>query len=115
MYPCSGYTIPSNLYSLNSFKTSFGYIWKENVRKEHQLNITEINYVNSINVTDLYKEQIALNPTLGKVIEKQLIFGPTYSFTFTNTTETQKTHTLYYKGSMDLSGNMVDERRKNLP
>lgn len=97
----------TNLYSLNSFKTSFGYIWKENVRKEHQLNISEINYVNSLNISDLYKKQIALNPTLAKVTEKQLIFGPTYTFTFTNTTETQKTNTFYYKGSMDLSGNVA--------
>ncbi len=97
----------TNLYSLNSFKTSFGYIWKENVRKEHTLNITEINYVNSFNVSDLYDQQVVQNPTLGRVIEKQLIFGPTYSFTYTNTTETQKTHTFYYKGSVDLSGNLA--------
>ena len=97
----------TNLYSLNSFKTSFGYIWKENVRKEHQFNITEINYVNSFNVSNLYNQQVLQNPTLGRVIEKQLIFGPNYSFTFTNTTETQKTNTFYYKGSMDLSGNVA--------
>jgi outer membrane protein insertion porin family len=95
----------TNLYSLNSFRASFGYIWKENVRKEHQLNLMEINYVNSFNITDLYKQQIALNPTLSKVTDKQLIFGPNYSFTFTNTTETRKTNTFYYKGSLDLSGN----------
>ena len=97
----------TNLYSLNSFKTSFGYIWKENIRKEHTFNITEINYVNSFNVSNLYKQQVLQNPTLGRVIEKQLIFGPTYSFTYTNTTETQKTHTFYYKGSLDLSGNIA--------
>jgi len=97
----------TNLYSLNSFKTSFGYLWKENVRKEHTLNITEINYVNSFNVSDLYQQQVALNPTLGRVIEKQLILGPTYSFTYTNTTEIQKTNTFYYKGSVDLSGNVA--------
>lgn len=95
----------TNLYSLNSFKTSFGYIWKENVRKEHTLNLTEINYVNSFNVSKLYDQQVEQNPTLGRVIEKQLIFGPTYSFTYT--TETQKTHTFYYKGSVDLSGNLA--------
>ncbi len=97
----------TNLYSLNSFKTSFGYLWKVNVRKEHELKITEINYVNSFNVSDLYKQQIVLNPTLQKVIDQQLIFGPTYTYTFTNTTETQKVNTFYYKGAADLSGNIV--------
>src|SRR5680860_1443445 len=97
----------SKLYSLNSFKTSFGYLWKENIRTEHQLNILNINYVNPLKVTQLYEDQIALNPTLGKVIEKQLIFGPTYTFTFTNTMKTEKTSTFYYQGGIDLAGNIA--------
>ena len=97
----------SQLYSLESFKTSFGYQWKENIRKEHELNISEITYVRPFNVTDLYKEQIAKNPSLGRVIEKQLIFGPTYKYTYTNTMETAKTNTIFYQGSADLSGNIV--------
>lgn len=97
----------SKLYSLNSFKTSFGYLWKENIRTEHQLNILNINYVNPLKVTQLYEDQIALNPTLGKVIEKQLIFGPTYTYTFTNTMKTEKTSTFYYQGGIDLAGTMA--------
>ncbi|AWA30372.1 hypothetical protein HYN48_09875 [Flavobacterium magnum] len=92
------------LYSLNSFKGSFGYLWKENIRKEHQLNVTEINYVAPSLVTDLYLEQAQGNKTLEKVIEKQLIFGPTYSFTYTNTMQTTRKNTFYYKGSLDLAG-----------
>jgi len=97
----------SQLYSLESFKSTFGYQWKENVRKEHELNISEITYVRPFNVTDLYKEQIAVNPSLGRVIEKQLIFGPTYKYTYTNTMESAKTNTIFYQGSADLSGNVV--------
>ncbi|MCJ7757818.1 MAG: BamA/TamA family outer membrane protein, partial [Gillisia sp.] len=97
----------SKLYSLNSFKTSFGYLWKENIRTEHQLNILNINYVNPLKVTQLYEDQIALNPSLAKVIEEQLIFGPTYTFTFTNTMETEKTSTFYYQGGIDLAGNIA--------
>ena len=95
------------LYALNSFKASFGYLWKENIRKEHQFNVTNINYVSPTNVTTLYKEQILLNPTLAKVIEKQLIFGPTYSYTYTNTMETARKHTIYYKGAIDVAGNLA--------
>ncbi|MEO8515597.1 MAG: BamA/TamA family outer membrane protein [Flavobacterium sp.] len=95
------------LYALNSFKGSFGYLWKENIRKEHQLNVTEINYVSPNNVTDLYKEQIAVNPTLAKVIEKQLIFGPTYSYTYTNTMKSEKKNTIYYKGMLDVAGTLA--------
>ncbi|HEU0136554.1 MAG TPA: BamA/TamA family outer membrane protein, partial [Flavobacterium sp.] len=93
------------LYALSSLRAQFGYLWKENIRKEHQFNITEINYVRPINVTELYLERVAQTPALGKVIERQLIFGPTYSYTYTNTMQTAKTHTIYYKGALDLSGN----------
>lgn len=95
------------LYSLQTFKASFGYAWKENVRKEHLLNITEITFASPENVTDLYKEQLALNPSLKNVIEKQLIFGPTYSYTYTNEVNQRKKNTFYYKGGIDLSGTIA--------
>lgn len=101
------YQARTRLYGLNSFRGSFSYLWKENVKIEHRLNVMDINYVSPFNVSDLYQEQIALNPNLGRIIEKQLIFGPSYVFTFTNTMETNKKHTFYYQGSTDLAGNIT--------
>lgn len=98
------FQVRSQLYTLSSLKASFGYLWKENIRKEHMFNITEINYVKPIDVTPLYLERVGQNAALGKVIERQLIFGPTYSYTYTNTMQTGKKHTIYYKGTLDLSG-----------
>ena len=97
----------TKLYSLQTFKGSFGYLWKENERKEHLLNITEITYASPQNVTALYQEQILANESLGKIIEKQLIFGPTYSYTYTNTLQKRKKNTFYYKGTIDLAGNVA--------
>ncbi|MFV5699145.1 BamA/TamA family outer membrane protein [Flavobacterium sp. ZT3R17] len=97
----------TKLYSLQTFKGSFGYLWKANERTEHLLNVTEITYASPQNVTALYQEQIDANPSLGKVIEKQLIFGPTYSFTYTNTLEKRRKNTFYYKGTIDLAGNIA--------
>ncbi|MCF4102731.1 BamA/TamA family outer membrane protein [Gillisia sp. M10.2A] len=101
------YQTRSQLYGLNSFKSSFGYLWKENIRKEHQLNVFDVTYVSPFSITDLYKEQIAENPSLGEVTQKQLIFGPTYSYTYTNTMETAKKSTFYYQGKADLAGNIT--------
>lgn len=95
------------LYSLNTFRGSFGYIWKENIRKEHELKVTEVTYVSPMHVTQLYNEQIKDNPSLGKVIEKQLIFGPTYSYTYTNTMQKRKKNTIYFKGDMDIAGTIA--------
>ncbi len=97
----------TKLYSLQTFKGSFGYLWKENERKEHLLNVTEITFASPQNVTQLYKDQILINESLGKVIEKQLIFGPTYSYTYTNTAQKRKKNTFYYKGTVDLAGNIA--------
>lgn len=97
----------TKLYSLQTFKGSFGYLWKENERKEHLLNVTEITYASPQNVTALYEDQITANPTLGKVIEKQLIFGPSYSYTYTNTMDKRKKNTFYYKASLGLSGTIT--------
>jgi outer membrane protein insertion porin family len=97
----------TKLYSLQTFKGSFGYLWKVSEKKEHLLNVTEITFASPQNVTLLYQEQIAANPSLGKIIEKQLIFGPTYSYTYTNTLEKRKKNTFYYKGTIDLSGNIA--------
>lgn len=97
----------TQLYALNSFKTSFGYIWKDNIRKEHQLNVVDITYVSPNNVTAEYQEDIDADASLGKVIEKQLIFGPTYSYTFTNTMLKRKKNTFYFNGEVDLAGNVT--------
>ncbi len=97
----------SKLYSLNTFRGSFGYIWKEDIKKEHELKLTEITYTNSSNISKEYQGRADTIPSLQRVIDKQLIFGPSYSFTFTNTTETAKKNTFYYKGQADLAGTIA--------
>ena len=101
------YQFRSKLYSLKTLKAAFGYLWKENERKEHQLNVTELTFATPNNVSELYRQQIIINPSLEKVIEKQLIFGPTYSYTYTNTMLSKKKNTIYNKASVDLSGNLT--------
>ncbi|MBK0382649.1 BamA/TamA family outer membrane protein [Pedobacter sp. SD-b] len=97
----------AKLYSLNTFRGSFGYLWKENTRKEHQLKLTEITYTNSSNISAEYQAQADTVPSLQRVIDKQLIFGPSYSYTYTTTAEAQRKNTVYYKGQVDLAGTLA--------
>lgn len=97
----------TELYALNSFNTSFGYLWKENIRKEHQLNVVDVTYVSPNHVTEEYLADIEADPALGKVIEKQLIFGPTYNYTYTNTMQKRRKNTFYFNGELDLAGNIT--------
>lgn len=93
-------------YTLNTFNASFGYVWKENVRKEHELKVLDITLVSPANVTPEYQALADDNIYLQRVIDQQLIFGPTYSYTYTNTM-LPKTNTIYYKGTLDLAGNIT--------
>lgn len=106
------YLSRTQLYTLHNFSTSFGYVWKENARKEHDLKVIDVTLVTPENVTEKYFNQIydefgnIKNPTLKRVVEKQLIFGPRYSYTYT-TTMLPRTNTMFYKGSVDLSANLT--------
>lgn len=95
----------TQLYTLNNFTASFGYVWKENARKEHDLKVIDITLVSPAKVTDEFRAQ-ATTPAARRVVEKQLIFGPTYSYTYTNTM-LPITNTIYYKGTLDLAGNIT--------
>jgi outer membrane protein assembly factor BamA len=107
----TGYTLidRTKLYNLNSFNFSWGYQWKPSLHKQHTLDLLDLTYVNSANISKIYLDSIAKtrNPSLAHVIDKQFTFGPSYSYTYTNTTETQKVNTYYYNGKISLSGNLV--------
>ncbi len=94
-------------YTLNSFRTSFGYSWKESVEKEHRLTVLGITYVQPSNISATYDSLVRANPTYKHAIDTQFTFGPTYNFNYTNTQKTYKTNTFYFNGNLDLSGNIV--------
>lgn len=96
----------TKLYAINSLKFSYGYLWKKSVKKEHQLQALDINYLSPVYIKEEYLEQTALNPALARVTDKQLIFGPTYTFTFTNTMEDKK-NTFYFRNNIEAVGNFA--------
>ena len=106
-----GYSIVnrSGLYNLNSFNGSFGYQWRESTHRSHELNLIAVTYVKPANVDTAYTNNIMVtgNPALRHVIDPQFTFGPSYSYTYTNTTETYRTNTVYYNSRISFSGNII--------
>lgn len=95
-------------YTLNSFKALFGYSWKEDIRKEHQLNVLAINYVHPLNITADYQKILNANPALQRSIEKQFIIGSNYNFNYnTRVVPNNKKHNFFFNGNVDLSGNLI--------
>lgn len=92
------------LYTMNSFRANFGYVWKENIKKEHQLNPISITYVQPLQITQLYKDSAANNQALQKAVEKQFIIGSNYNFNY-NQLQGDRKHGFYFNGNVDLSGN----------
>jgi outer membrane protein insertion porin family len=105
-----GYTLVNRtqLYSLNSFQASFGYSWKSNEHVQNDLNLENITYVDPENITQQYQDSIKHtgNPSLAHVIDRQFTFGPSYSYTYTNTGDSYRVNTIYYNSKLSLSGNI---------
>jgi len=95
-------------YKLNSFKTEIGYNWKENLRKEHNLNPISVNLVrpvkrDSAQLARLYQS----NPGLENTLQEQFIIGSNYNFTYTNQMEASRRNQTYFFGSAETAGNLI--------
>ena len=95
-------------YTLNSAKTGFGYIWRETVQKEHQLNVLVVNLVNPSNITPEFQAQLDTNITLARSIERQFIIGPNYNFNLnTQIKPNRRPNNFYFNFNVDLSANLL--------
>jgi outer membrane protein assembly factor BamA len=95
-------------YTLNSFSTSFAYVWKESTTKEHTLEVLRINLVNPTHIDSLYQLQLDTNVVLARSIERTLIIGPTYNFNYNS--QLQRNHNknnFYFNANIDLSANIL--------
>ncbi len=96
-----------NLYTLNSFKGAYGYIWKENIKKEHTFYPISIQYVNPVKITQLYLDSLSDDPTLQKAVDTQFILGANYNYTYNGIFGQQFPDGLYFNGLLDVSGNIA--------
>ncbi|HZZ75368.1 MAG TPA: BamA/TamA family outer membrane protein, partial [Puia sp.] len=95
-------------YTLNSFKTSYGYVWKKSVQNENQLNLITINYVNPTNITQQFQAQLDTNLTLARSIERQFIIGPNFNYNYnTQLSPFQRNHNFYFNANLDFSANAI--------
>jgi len=96
------------LYSLNSFRAAYGYLWKEGIQKQHELYPISINYVQPGRVTDEYHKLIHQDTLLARAIQKQFILGSTYQYTSNElVTGVQAENARFLNLLLDLSGNIA--------
>jgi outer membrane protein insertion porin family len=98
----------SQQYTLNSFKASAGYVWKESITKEHSLDVFRVILVNPTHIDSLYQLQLDTNILLARSIERTFIIGPTYNFNFNSQLRPNHNRNNYYfNGNIDWSANVL--------
>jgi len=98
----------TKLYTLNSFHFGYGYLWKENIQKQHELYPVSINYVQPRNVTEAYHLLVLQDTLLAQAIRKQFILGSTYQYTYNQQANgLTPINAYYFSGLADISGNIA--------
>ncbi len=101
-YLKAGYMLETRnrLFRIHSVKTSYGFSWKEDIRKDHQLFPINITYVR----TDTLGSTENMNLNYGNLVFNGLIIGPTYQFTYNSQMGRKRKSNFYFDGRADFSG-----------
>jgi outer membrane protein assembly factor BamA len=93
-------------FDMSTFRFTYGFNWKEDIRKEHQLNPVQVSYTSVRNQSAAFKELLASNPFLKKSYEEQFIAGSNYSFTYNEQVIQGKKMQYFFLLTSELAGNM---------
>lgn len=101
------------LYTLISGTALFGYSWDANRYVTHQINPVSVSYTDLMKTTPEFNQILEENPFLKRSFEQQFISGLTYSFTYNEMVDQQKTHQKYLNFTLDVAGNSISMFGKN--
>ncbi len=97
----------TQLYTLTSLTTNYGYTWNANRFVYHELNPISINYVNLANTTEEFDAILEENAFLRASFEQQFIAGLNYSFTYNELADDQKKKAFFLGANLDIAGNLL--------
>ncbi|MDO8927669.1 MAG: BamA/TamA family outer membrane protein, partial [Bacteroidota bacterium] len=95
-----------NYFDMRTFRFVYGFKWKENIRKEHELNPIDISFTKVGNQSDAFSDLLDSIPFLKKSYEEQFIAGGSYSFTYNEQMLTGKKLQTYFRLESELAGNV---------
>lgn len=98
------YSLRAKLYDIHSAKVSYGYAWKEDARKDHQLFPFNVTYVRT---DTLETDNVDLDLNFSNLVFNGVIIGPTYEYTFNSQVGAPRTHNYYFNGLIDFSANIL--------
>lgn len=97
----------TQLYTINSYSASFGYVWNANAWVTHHIEPIKINYVKIGKRSEQFDSILDGNPFLKRSFEQQFIAGLNYTFTYNELNNPNRKGRLYARFNFDLAGNTV--------
>jgi outer membrane protein insertion porin family len=93
-----------NYFDMNTFNFVYGFKWKENIRKEHELNPIDVSFTKVTNQSTAFAALLKANPFLEKSYQEQFIAGGNYSFTYNEQMMTEKKMQYYFHLMSEIAG-----------
>jgi outer membrane protein insertion porin family len=94
-----------NYFDMNTLQFIYGFTWKENIRKEHELNPINISYTSIGNKTEAFQELLKANSFLKKSYEELFIAGGSYLFTYNEQVIPEKKMQYFFQLTAEAAGN----------
>lgn len=92
-------------FDMRTFQFIYGFKWKEDLRKEHELNPVNISLTTVRNKSREFEDILSSNPFLKKSYEEQFIAGATYSYTYNEQVLATKKEQYFLLTSAEIAGN----------
>ncbi len=90
----------------NLFRFQYEFTWKPNLQTQFTVAPVTVSYLQATNVTDSFKKEIAINPSLLLSVYSEAVLGSFASYTRTSSFRAKRNKT-YFNASVELSGNIA--------
>jgi outer membrane protein assembly factor BamA len=94
-------------FDMRTFQFVFGYKWKSDLLKEHELNPIDVSYTTVGSKSQTFNDLVAPNPFLQKSYEEKFIAGGSYSFTYNEQVVPDKKVQYFFHLTSELAGNLL--------
>ncbi|MFV8225847.1 BamA/TamA family outer membrane protein [Christiangramia aquimixticola] len=97
----------SQLFTLSSLNSAFGYFWNAYRYVTHELNPINLNFVRLSNTSPEFDDILTENPFLQSSFEQEFIAGLTYTFIYNGMIDAAKKHVFFLNSNFDIAGNSM--------
>ena len=93
-------------YTKNLFRFSLDATWKPNVQQQYTVSPIALSYLQASNITDSFRKEALLNPSLLYTVNSEAVLGSYASYTYNSNFRTKK-NKVYFNAGIDVSGNVA--------